>query len=66
VLPGQLPQPVPSLTYVGASVLRDLGRGLNLLIGVNNAGDVNPVEKSPPYSWGAPPRTLRVALRGDW
>lgn len=65
-VPGQPLQPVPPLTYIGLNASRDLGGGLSLQAGVSNLTDVNPAERSPFYTWGEAPRTLRVALRGRW
>jgi outer membrane receptor for ferrienterochelin and colicins len=59
-------QPVPSLTYAHVHVERDIGQGLRLLAGVRNLGDTNPAERSPLYTWGDAPRSVRVALRGRW
>lgn len=63
---GQPLQPAPPLSFVGASVSRDLTAGLNLSLGVNNLSGTNPPERSALYSWGEAPRSWRLALRSRW
>lgn len=63
---GQPLQAAPPLSFVGASVSRDLPAGLNLGLGVNNLSGTNPPERSALYSWGEAPRTWRLALRSRW
>lgn len=63
---GQPPQEVPPLTFLGANVTRELGSGLRLSVGLHNITNVNPPERSRLYTAGEAPRTLRIALRGNW
>lgn len=63
---GQPPVDVPPLAFLGASVTRQLEQGFRLTIGVSNLTNTNPPERSPLYTAGEAPRTLRVALRGSW
>lgn len=56
----------PALSFVGASVSRELPAGLVLSLGVNNLGGTNPPERSALYTWGEAPRTWRIALRSRW
>lgn len=64
--PGLPPQPVPDLTRVSAQVSRELGFGLTLSGGVDNLGQLRLAEESPLFTGAEPPRTWRIALRGEW
>lgn len=63
---GQAPQPAPDLTRLAAHVARELGQGLTLSAGVDNLGKLRLVEASKLFTGAEPPRTWRVALRGQW
>ncbi len=64
--PGQPPQPAPDLTRLSAQVSRELGRGLTLSGGVDNLGQLRLADESPLFTGAEPPRTWRIALRGQW
>lgn len=64
--PGQPPQPVPDLTWLGLHAGVELGRGLELRAGLDNATDLRLSDRSPLFTYAEPPRTLRLALHGRW
>jgi outer membrane receptor for ferrienterochelin and colicins len=64
--PGQPPQPAPNLTRVSAQVSCDLGPGLTISGGVDNLGQLRLADESPLFTGSEPPRTWRIALRGQW
>ena len=65
-IPGQPLQRAPDLTRMGAQVSRELDRGLKLSAGVDNLGRLRLAEESPRFTGAGPPRTWRIALRGQW
>ncbi len=65
-VPGQLSQAAPSLTYIGASVARDLGKGLRAVASVSNLTNIKPAERSALFTWGEAPRTFRISLHARW
>jgi outer membrane receptor protein involved in Fe transport len=57
------------MTLFGAQVARDLSPwlpGLTATLGVENLGDVRPVDVAAQYTQAEIPRTWRVALSGRW
>jgi outer membrane receptor for ferrienterochelin and colicins len=59
----------PAMTLFGAQVARDLSPwlpGLTATLGVENLGDVRPVDVAAQYTQAEIPRTWRVALSGRW
>ena len=65
-IPGQPLQRAPDLTRMGAQVSRELDHGLTLSAGVDNLGQLRLAEESPLFTGAEPPRTWRIALRGQW
>lgn len=63
---GQPPQPVPSLTFIGASVAHEIRPGLTVRAGVANLTGTNPPERSTLFTWGEAPRTFRVSMNARW
>lgn len=63
---GQAPQPVPSLTRVGAQATWAFAGGLEASLGVDNLTRLDLAEKSPLFTYAEAPRTWRLALRGRW
>ncbi len=64
--PGQPLQQAPELTRVAAQVSRALAHGLTLSGGVDNLTRLRLTEASPLFTGAEPPRTWRLALRGNW
>ncbi|MCZ2135542.1 MAG: TonB-dependent receptor [Burkholderiales bacterium] len=65
-IPTEAAKPAPSLSFVGASLARDLNRDWRIVASVSNLGNVNPALRSTLYTWGEAPRTVRLALHGRW
>lgn len=59
-------QDAPTLTLVGAYLVRSLPAGLELTLGVDNLGNVRLADKSALFQQVEPPRTWRLVLRGRW
>ena len=64
--PGEPPQAVPALSFVGLDGGVELGHGVELRAGVNNLGGVSLADKSPLFTYAEAPRTWRLSLRGRW
>jgi outer membrane receptor for ferrienterochelin and colicins len=60
------PERAPSITLVGAHLMRRLPLGFELTLGVDNLTDVRLAERSPLFAQAEPPRTWRATLRGSW
>ena len=65
-VPGQPPQPAPTLTLLGAQAQWQITPVLELGVGVDNLNDTRLSEKSPLFTYAEPPRTWRLALRARW
>jgi outer membrane receptor for ferrienterochelin and colicins len=59
-------QRAPALTLAGAHAARTLANGIELSVGVDNLGNLRPVEKSALYTHAEAPRTWRMAISGQW
>ena len=65
-MPGQPPQPVPTLTLLGAQAQWQITPVVELGVGVDNLTDTRLSDKSPLFTYAEPPRTWRLALRTRW
>ena len=60
---GQPPQPVPTLTLLGAQAQWLVNPNLDLGVGVENLNDTRLSDKSQLFTYAEPPRTWRLSLR---
>ena len=60
---GQPPQPVPTLTLLGAQAQWQVNPNLDLGLGVENLNDTRLSDKSQLFTYAEPPRTWRLSLR---
>ena len=65
-MPGQAPQPVPTLTLLGAQAQWQITPVVELGVGVDNLTDTRLSDESPLFTYAEPPRTWRLALRVRW
>ena len=65
-VPGQPPQPVPTLTLAGAQAQWQMTPLLELGAGVDNLSDTRLSDESPLFTHAEQPRTWRLALRARW
>jgi outer membrane receptor for ferrienterochelin and colicins len=65
-VPGQPPQPVPTLTLLGAQAQWQVTPIVELGLGVDNLTDTRLSDKSALFTYAEPPRTWRLALRARW